>query len=157
MDKKTLSKAVEEFGTPLYIYDLKEIKNRIRKLQNTLKGIEYNILFAFKSNSNVHLLRFMRELGCGADVVSMNEYKMAKYAGFTPDKIVVNGNGKTKDELRFYLEDKVKYINVDSMEEIEKFPKDLPAHIAIRINPDVDAKLIHIYQQALKKTNLVWT
>lgn len=140
MDKKKLSKAAKEFGTPLYIYDLREIKRHIHKVQNALEGIEHNILFAFKSNSNVHLLRFVKGLGCGADVVSMNEYKMAKYAGFTPDKIVVNGNGKTKDELRIYLKDKVKYINVDSMEEIEKFPKDLPAHIAIRINPDVDAK-----------------
>ncbi len=140
MDNETLLKAAEEFGTPLYVYDLKEIKNRIHKVQNTLKGIEYNIFFAFKSNSNVHLLSFMRELGCGADVVSMNEYKMAKYAGFAPDEIVINGNGKTQDELKIYLNEKVKCINVDSVEEIEKIPKDLPAHIAIRINPDVDAK-----------------
>ena len=140
MNEEMLVRAAKNFGTPLYIYDLKEIENRIHKVQKTLEGVEHRIFFAFKSNSNFHLLKRMRAFGCGADVVSMSEYKMAKSVGFTSDEMVINGNGKTEDELGIYLKDKVRYINVDSMEEVERFPKNLSARVAIRINPNVDAK-----------------
>ncbi len=138
--KEYFLKAVEEFGTPLYFYDLEMAKKRILRIENVLKSIKHRIFFAFKANSNFHILRFMKDMGLGADVVSVNEYKMARYAGFSPDEIMVNGNGKKKEEIDFYSKEKVACVNVDSKEEIEKISRDLHLKIALRINPNVDAK-----------------
>ncbi len=150
MDKEIFLKAAKEFGTPLYLYDLRVIKKRLEMVERTLKNVEHKIFFAFKSNSNPHLLEFVKSLGFGADVVSMNEYKMAKLVGFSPSNIVVNGNGKITDELKVYARDGVGCVNVDSSEEIQRFP-DLSARIAIRINPDVDAKTHPYISTGLKK------
>jgi diaminopimelate decarboxylase len=133
-------KAVEKFETPLYFYDFEIVKERIIKTEKALENVEHKIFFAFKANSNLHILKFMRSMGLGADVVSFNEYKMAKQAGFLPSEIIVNGNGKKIDELKLYSEENVACVNVDSKEEIEKLRGDLHLKVALRINPNVDAK-----------------
>ncbi len=150
MDREIFLQAAKEFGTPLYLYDLRGIRKRIEMVERVLKSLEHKVFFAFKSNFNPYLLRFVRELGLGADVVSMNEYKMAKYVGFDTSEIVVNGNGKTVDELKTYAEDEEGCINVDSSGEIWRFPN-IPVRISIRINPDVDAKTHPHISTGLKK------
>ncbi len=136
-----LHEVAKKYGTPLYFYDLQEIKRRTRLLKETLKGIDFKVFFAMKSNANLHLLKFMRTLGLGADAVSLNEYRMARFAGFLPDEIIVNGNGKSLEDLEFYLKERPFCLNVDSYEEIEKLNKyGSKMRIALRINPDVDAK-----------------
>ncbi len=150
MDKEVFLTAAKKFGTPLYLYDLKEIEKRFEMVENTLLGVNHKVFFAFKANSNPYLVDFLRALGLGADVVSLNEYKLALSVGFRTSEIVVNGNGKTTDELKTYAESKVGCINVDSLEEIRRFPN-LSARIAIRINPNVDAKTHPHISTGLKK------
>jgi len=50
--------------------------------------------YAVKANHNMHILRYLAGLGCGAVLVSGNELKTAIKAGFDTDKMVFNGNGK---------------------------------------------------------------
>ena len=139
-DNELFLKAAKKFGTPLYLYDLRIVEERIKKVEDALKNVEHKVFFAFKSNSNVHILKFMKKMHLGADIVSLNEYKMAKYAGFKPNEIIVNGNGKKVEELIYYSKEDVACVNVDSKEEIEKVPKDVSLRVALRINPNVDAK-----------------
>ncbi len=137
--EKILLEAGEKFGTPLYLYNVKTIEERLKVVRETLGEIEHRIFFAFKANSNLHLLRRLKKMGLGADVVSFFEYRMALEAGFSPSEIIVNGSGKSTEELEFYARQRVKCVNVDSAQEILRMPKK-NLNIALRINPNVDAK-----------------
>lgn len=139
LNKEIFYEAAKKFGTPVYFYDLNEIKRRIKLVEDTLDGLNYKIFFAMKANSNPYLLRFMHSFGLGADTVSVNEYKMAQFAGFLPNEIVVNGNGKSIEDLLFYAKESPLCVNVDSYEEIKKIGS-LQMRIALRINPNVDPK-----------------
>ncbi|BBJ28917.1 diaminopimelate decarboxylase [Athalassotoga saccharophila] len=139
MNRDIFFRAAREYGTPLYLYDLGEMQRRIKLAQDTLNSLDFKIFFAMKANSNPYLLRFIHSYGIGADVVSINEYKMARFARFRPEEIIVNGNGKSMEDLEFYIAQNPLCINVDSKEEIAKFGNK-NARIALRINPDVDPK-----------------
>jgi len=101
--------------------------------------------YAVKANSNLAVIATLGALGAGADVVSEGEIRKALAAGITPDRIVFSGVGKTERELRFALETGVHEINVESESELHLLSKvatevGRDARIAIRVNPDVDAK-----------------
>ncbi len=149
-EKEIFFEAAEMFGTPLYLYDARIIRERITQVHEVLDGIEHEIFFAFKANSNLHILNFLKRMGLGADVVSPFEYQMALKAGFRPDEIIVNGNGKSVQELEYYSCQGVKCVNVDSIQEIKRMPKS-PLSVALRINPDVDAKTHPHISTGLKK------
>ncbi len=139
LNKDIFYEAAKKYGTPLYFYDLNEIKRRIKLVENTLNGLNYKIFFAMKANSNPYLLKFVHAYGLGADTVSVNEYKMAQFAGFLPNEIVVNGNGKSMEDILFYAKESPLCVNVDSYEETKKIGS-FPMRIALRINPNVDPK-----------------
>jgi diaminopimelate decarboxylase len=105
------------------------------------------ICFAVKSNTNVNLIREIRKLGLGADVVSMGELMMALKAGIDPKKIVFSGVGKTSKEISYAIDKKILLINAESKSEIieiEKIAKSKKkiVNIGIRLNPNTDAKTL---------------
>ena len=81
------------------------------------------ICFAVKSNTNVNLIREIRKLGLGADVVSMGELMMALKAGINPKKIVFSGVGKTSKEISYEIDKKILLINAESKSEIIEIEK----------------------------------
>src|SRR6056300_966800 len=81
------------------------------------------ICFAVKSNTNVNLIREIRKLGLGADVVSMGELMMALKAGINPKKIVFSGVGKTSKEISYAIDKKILLINAESKSEIIEIEK----------------------------------
>ena len=98
-----------------------------------------------KANDNLAVLRTFAELGAGADVVSGGELQRALAAGIPPAKIIFSGVGKTEDELALALSSSIMQINIESFAEMELLSrvasaKGVTAEIAIRINPNVDAK-----------------
>jgi Diaminopimelate decarboxylase len=77
MDIKTLKEAALKFGTPIYLYDLKIIKNQFDKLNKALSVLEnYKIHFAAKSLSNISVLKYINKMGAGLDAVSIEEVMM---------------------------------------------------------------------------------
>jgi diaminopimelate decarboxylase len=76
----------KKFGTPIYVYSYKRLKDNIKKFKNNFKSFEPIICFAVKANSNVDLLREIKKLGVGADVVSIGELMKALKAGISPKK-----------------------------------------------------------------------
>ena len=138
----------KKFATPIYCYSYKKLKINIIKFKNNFKSFNPLICFSVKSNTNVNLLREIRKLGCGADVVSMGELMKVLKAGYNPKKIVFSGVGKTFEELNYAINKKIFLINAESKSEIieiEKIAKSKKRiiDIGIRLNPNTDAKTIN--------------
>ena len=108
----------------------------------------YHMHYALKANSNYRFLEAMQQAGFEADCVSGNEVQQAINAGFSPNTIAFAGVGKTDKEIKTGLENDIFSFNVESIQEIEVI-NDLAsemgktARIALRINPNVDAKTHH--------------
>ena len=105
----------------------------------------HRICYAVKANSNLAVLRILRDLGAGADIVSGGELARALAAGFAPDRIVFSGVGKADDELRQAVRSPGSgHINVESLEELHRLAAIAEAErvdvaVGIRVNPDVTA------------------
>ena len=75
------------------------------------------LTFSVKANSNIQILKILKSLGSGADVVSGGELLKVLKSGIRPNKIVFSGVGKTDDELRLAIKKKILLINVESENE----------------------------------------
>ena len=134
-------------GTPTYIYSYNKIKENILNFKRQFNSIDPLTCFSVKSNNNINILKIIKSFGLGADVVSMGELIRALKAGISPKKIVFSGVGKTKEELKFAIKNKILLINTESESElkmIEKIAKTIKKKIDIglRLNPDTDAKTL---------------
>tara|TARA_Y100000590_G_scaffold457247_1_gene609482 strand:- start:570 stop:1784 length:1215 start_codon:yes stop_codon:yes gene_type:complete len=138
----------KKFGTPIYCYSYKKLKTNIINFRNYFKYFNPLICFSVKSNTNVNLLRKIKKLGCGADVVSIGELMKALKAGINTNKIVFSGVGKTAEELSYAINKNILLINAESpsevieIEKIAKYKKKI-VNIGIRLNPNTDAKTIN--------------
>ena len=137
----------KKFGTPTYCYSYKKLKDNISNFKKNFKSFSPLICFAIKSNTNVNLIKEIRKLGLGADVVSIGELMMALKGGIDPKKIVFSGVGKTTIEIGFAIEKKILLINAESKSEIieiERIAKSKGriVNIGIRLNPNTDAKTL---------------
>ena len=106
IEKVEGTKIVKKFGTPTYCYSLRKLKVNIRNFQKSFNSINPLLCFSVKSNSNLQILKEVKKLGMGADVVSKGEMVQAFRAGISPKKIVFSGVGKKTDELKFAIEKK---------------------------------------------------
>lgn len=140
-----LSKIAAEVGTPAYVYSSAALTDRYRSLSDAFAGMNHLIAYAMKANASLAVLRHFRDLGAGADVVSGGELQLAMKAGIDPQKIIFAGVGKTRDEMALALKSGILQFNVESEPELHVLSEvasgmGVKAPIAIRINPDVDAK-----------------
>lgn len=138
----SLPEIAERVGTPAFVYNAESIRSRYQSLTAALAAIPHQICFAVKANSNLAVLRILRELGAGADIVSVGEMRRALAAGFSPDRIVFSGVGKTADELVAAVQAGIGHLNVESTEELELLGriaagKGARVQVGIRVNPDV--------------------
>ena len=136
-----------KFKTPAYCYSLNKIKDNVSILKNNFKKIEPLICYAVKANTNLDILREIKKLSLGADVVSMGELMKALKAGINPKKIVFSGVGKTYSEIEFAVKKNILLINAESKSEIlqiEKIAKrkNKIVDVGIRLNPNTDAKTL---------------
>ncbi len=147
IEKVSCLKIAREFGTPSYCYSLNRLKNNIRNFQRNFKTISPLLCFSVKSNSNLQILKEIKKLGMGADVVSKGEMLQALKAGISTNKIVFSGVGKKTDELEFAIKKKILLINAESESEIYEIErlaklKKTIVNIGIRLNPNIDAKTL---------------
>ena len=132
-------------GTPLYVYSAAAIAERYRAIDDAFAGYPHAIHYAMKANSTLGITRLLRSLGSHADANSGGEIDVALRAGFLPSQIVFTGVGKTAAELGQAIDLGVRSINVESRGEIDRIDalsreRKVRTRIAIRVNPDVDAK-----------------
>ena len=140
-------KLSKKFDTPFYCYSYLKLKNNIINFKNHFSSIKPLVCFSVKSNSNNKILREIKNLNCGADVVSKGELMKALKAGINSKKIVFSGVGKTYSELEYAINKNILLINVESKSEflvIKKIArlKKKKIDIGIRLNPNTDAKTL---------------
>lgn len=140
-----LSDISAQVGTPFYCYSAATLTRHYTLFSEALSPLPHLVCFAIKSLSNVAVLKLLGDLGAGMDVVSGGEYLRAKAAGVPGDRIVFSGVGKTREEMRLALTGGIRQFNVESEPELRRLSEvatslGLVAPIALRVNPDVDAK-----------------
>jgi len=140
-----LAQIAAAVGTPFYVYSTATLTRHFKLFDTALDGMPHLICFAMKSLSNQAVLRVLAQAGAGMDVVSEGEYRRARAAGVSGDKIVFSGVGKTAAEMRIALEGGIRQFNVESEPEMDVLSAvavdmNVIAPITIRVNPDVDAK-----------------
>lgn len=145
-----------KFGTPLYIYSQKTIERHVNVYKEAFKYTRHIICYAVKANSNLSILRLLGRMGCGADVISGGELFRALRAGIKLKRIVYAGVGKTEEEIRYAIKSGILMFNVESPEELKEINRiagimKKEAPIALRVNPDIDAKTHPYISTGLKK------
>lgn len=138
-----VSQVVEQVGSPLYLYSRKEIEERYAELSRAFP--EALLCYSVKANSSLEILRLLKDLGAGFDVVSGGEIFRVQKIGGDPSKVVFAGVGKTDDEIRSALRTGVFLLNVESAQELEVIESIAAsearvADVALRVNPDVDPR-----------------
>ncbi|MGO4682241.1 diaminopimelate decarboxylase [Hyphomicrobium sp. 2TAF46] len=141
----SLAHIAAEVGTPFYCYSTATLVRHYEVLARAFADQNALICFAVKANSNQAVLATMARLGAGMDVVSEGELRRARAAGVPASKIIFAGVGKTRGEMAYALEEGIHGFNVESEPELLALSEvatslGKTASIAIRVNPDVDAK-----------------
>ena len=136
---------IKNYKTPFYCYSLSQLKSNYNSFNNAFKKVKPLICFSVKSNSNLALLKELKKIGSGADVVSAGELLKAIKAGINSKKIVFSGIGKTDEEIKLAIKKKVLLINMESESEaklINKISKkmSISTSVGLRLNPNVTGK-----------------
>jgi len=133
--------AARRFGTPLYLYSENKMRRQYKRLAEAFSRQypKMRILYAAKANTNLSILRLLREEGAEVDAVSPGEVHAALQAGYKPDQILFTGTSVGLDELLYLLETGVG-MNVDSESQLDRLlEQEVPEMISVRINPELGA------------------
>ncbi|MFP4621914.1 MAG: diaminopimelate decarboxylase [Bacteroidales bacterium] len=148
MNTELIKNHLDHLETPSYFYDMELLHQTLTTIYKIKKRSGYQIHYALKANSNDRILRTISSYGFGADCVSGNEILKALETGFPRQDIVFAGVGKADWEIDLGLDHDISFFNCESISEIEVIneraaKKNKKASIALRINPDINAKTHH--------------
>ena len=135
----------DEVGTPVYVYSARAIRDAYAAIDEAFVGYSHAIHYALKANSTLAIARLLKSLGSRADANSGGEVDVARRAGFLPTEIVFTGVGKTREELESAIASEVGTINAESPGELDRIAavargQGRVARVALRVNPDIDAR-----------------
>lgn len=145
-----LDAIAREVGTPAYVYSAATVRDRFTRLDEALAPLPHRVHYTLKANSNRAILRVLRELGAGVDVVSGGELNRALRAGFTGKDIIFGGVGKMESEIRDALKAGVMLLNAESDAEVRLIDRvagelGVIAPVGLRVNPEVTVDSSHRY------------
>ncbi len=151
---RTIADAV---GTPTYVYSRATLTRHFRVVDQALAPTPHLVCYSVKACSNLAVLALLRSLGSGFDVVSGGELRRVLAAGGDPRRVVFSGVGKTEAELALALRTGVFCINAESEEELVAISRVAvatrrTASVALRVNPDVDARTHPYIATALRQS-----
>ncbi len=141
-DQIPLEDLASEFGTPLYVYSAKRLRENVARLRAAFAALNPLVCYAVKANDNLALLHLFHELGLGFDVVSGGELHRVQRAGANPERIVFAGTGKTDAELKQALCSGINKICVESADELHALNRiagelNHRPSVLLRLNPGV--------------------
>lgn len=145
MDDVSVSTIADKAGTPVYIYSLKRILRNFRRLRDAFSQVDAHIHYSAKANSSLAVLKALTDAGAGIDAVSGGEIFRALRAGASPKDIVFAGVGKSREEIKYALEQGIGWLNVENVLELDYINaiadslKIESARVALRLNPQVTA------------------
>ena len=129
-----------QYGTPLYVYHAETIRKQYQKMTDAFADLDVRTFYACKALTNIHVLKYVKSLGCNIDCSSSNEVMLAIHAGFTADKILYTSNGVDFSEIEA-VADTGAFINIDSLSNLEKFGKKFGGSypVGVRLRPNIMA------------------
>ena len=138
-----VNEIAEKVGSPFYLYSKNSICSQYKKFEKAFSPLSPLICYSLKANSNLSLLKILKNLGAGADIVSLGELFLALNAGIKPEKIVFAGVGKKEEEIKEAIRKNIYLFNVESFSElrlINKIAAQLKKKVNcnVRVNPDID-------------------
>lgn len=141
----SLNALAQAYGTPCYVYSAATLTRHIRVFRDAFGALDPLVCYALKANSNQAVITLLAKEGAGMDVVSGGELLRTLKAGVDPKKITFSGVGKTLDEMDAALACDILCFNVESVPELDLLSARAAAmgraaRVAVRVNPDVDAK-----------------
>ncbi|MBN1413512.1 MAG: diaminopimelate decarboxylase [Bacteroidales bacterium] len=129
----------EKFGTPLYIYNENILRKRCRDMKGLISYPKFTVNYSPKANSNIELLKIIRDEGLRIDAMSPGEIYINLLAGYRAEDIFYISNNVSEDELRYAIHAGV-LISVDSVSQLETYGKINPGgKVAFRLNPGIGA------------------
>lgn len=135
----TPEKLIKEFGSPLYVYNEKILRQKCRDMKNLVDYPYFIPNYSIKANSNLHIIKIVKEEGLMADAMSAGEVQLLLYAGYKPEELFFVPNNVSEDELKYAVEKGV-LVSVDSLSQLELLGKINPGgKAAVRFNPGVGA------------------
>lgn len=130
---------LEQFGSPLYVYNEAILRSRCRDMANLIGYKNYKANYSTKANANTALLQIILQEGLNADAMSPGEIYVLLSAGFRPEEIFYIGNNVSIEEMAYALELGIT-VSTDSLSQLRLFGRNFPgASVAVRLNPGVGA------------------
>ena len=156
-EEAPLDDIARRFGTPCYVYSQRAISSAYAEFSQALAGRDARVCYSVKANSNLAILALFAKLGAGFDIVSGGELARVLAAGGDAAKTLFSGVGKSEAEIEFALERGIGCINVESEAELERVARIAKrlgrrAPIALRVNPDIDARTHPYISTGLRET-----
>jgi diaminopimelate decarboxylase len=149
-------KLAGEYETPLFVFSESRIRENIERLKKAEAAIDcrLKICYAAKANSNMAILRVVKEAGCDLEVNSGGELFKALKIGFKPAQIIFNGTSKTVKELEEAINAGIYAIQVDSLYELNLIEAaamrlNKRASVSLRLVPEIETKTHSGLQTAL--------
>ena len=132
-----------------WVYDLDALEQRALRMREAFRASAAHIAYALKANPLPAVLETLRESGLAAEAGSIGELEQAVRAGFAPQSLVLNGNGRTPEEAEWVARRGIHSVNADSIEELELLEQHAARagrslRVALRVNPDIEAP-VHRY------------
>ncbi|MBI2159813.1 MAG: diaminopimelate decarboxylase [Candidatus Rokubacteria bacterium] len=154
-ERVSLRALAAHVGTPAYVYSKAALLESYRAYDGAFAEVPHVVCYSIKANANLGVLGTLARAGAGADIVSGGELFRALRAGFPPSKIIFDGVGKTRDELREALKAEILMFNVESRSELRALDEvaremGVRAPVALRVNPDVDPQTHQYIATGLK-------
>jgi len=142
-NRKKILKLLSKNSTPLFIADKQIFLDRLEKLKTALSTYWGNsqVAYSFKTNYEIAKLNIFKKHKCWAEVVSGQEYSLAKKLGYKGTQIIFNGPHKKDSKLSLALKDGA-LVNIDNFDELERIIKIAKTkrgqwNIGIRINAKI--------------------
>lgn len=133
------SELLKEYGSPLYVYNEAILRQRSRDMAQLVPYSNFKSNYSAKANSNLEILKIVREEGLHADAMSPGEIHVLLEAGFKPEELFYVANNVSAEEMQFAIDRDV-LVSCDSLSQLKQFGKLNPGgKVAIRFNPGVGA------------------
>jgi diaminopimelate decarboxylase len=152
-----LRRIVAAVGTPCYVYSRQQIESNWRAYDQAFGARRHRVHYAVKANDNLSIIRVLKHLGAGFDIVSGGELERVLAAGASAADVVFSGVGKSRAELLQAVRAGVSCINIESSGELERIAEvasslERPVNLALRVNPDVDPQTHPYISTGLKES-----
>lgn len=134
----------EQYGTPLYVYDLRKIQEQIARIKEHMHPA-VRLFYSMKANPNTTLVKQIYDTGTNLEICSLYEWKTAQAAGASPERIMYLGPGKSRQELARIIDSGIRYVIAESLQELEWINQlareaDKVLSVGVRVNPNVAVK-----------------